>query len=61
LLDSSRICQTLIFAFRDFFVLTKRQKIFSKKSFFLKMISPKIFYNKNYFTSKQTKHKLKSI
>jgi hypothetical protein len=57
--NSGGICQTLIFAFRNFFVRAKRWNIFLKKSFFLKMISPKIFYNVNHFTSKQAKHKLK--
>jgi len=42
--DSGDICQTLIFAFRNFFVRTKHRKIFSRKSFFLKMISSKSFY-----------------
>jgi hypothetical protein len=45
-----------IFAFRDFFVRTKRRKIFSRKLYFLKMISSKIFYDENHFTSKQTEH-----
>jgi hypothetical protein len=36
----------LIFAFRNFFVPTKYQKIFLRKSFFfLKIILPKIFYD----------------
>lgn len=51
--DSGNNC---IFTFRNFFVRTKRRKIFSRKFFFLKMISLKIFYNENYFTSKQTEH-----
>jgi hypothetical protein len=42
--DSGDNCQTLIFAFRNFFVRTKHRKIFSRKSFFLKMISSKSFY-----------------
>jgi hypothetical protein len=48
--DSGSICQTLIFAFCNFFVRAKRRKIF-----FLKMILPKIFYDENHFTSKQMK------
>jgi hypothetical protein len=55
LLDSGDICQTLIFAFRNFFVPTKHRKIFSRKS--LKMISSKSFYDRNYFTLKQTEYK----
>jgi hypothetical protein len=42
--DSGDICETLIFAFLNFFVRTKHRKIFSRKSFFLKMISSKSFY-----------------
>jgi hypothetical protein len=34
--DSGGICQTLIFAFCNFFVRAKHRKIFSRKSFFLK-------------------------
>jgi hypothetical protein len=56
--DSSGICQTLIFAFCNFFVRAKHQKIFSRNSFFLKMISSKLFYDGNHFTSKQTEHKI---
>jgi hypothetical protein len=54
--DSGDNYQTLIFAFRTFFVRTKHRKIFSRKSFFLKMISSKSFYDGNHFTSKQTEH-----
>jgi len=56
--DSGDNYQTLIFAFRNFFVRTKHRKIFSRKSFFLKMISSKSFYDGNHFTSKQTEHKM---
>jgi hypothetical protein len=51
--DSDDSC---IFSFCNFFVRTKRRKIFSKKYFFLKIISSKIFYDGNYFTLKQTEH-----
>jgi len=54
--DSGGICETLIFACRNFFMRAKRRKIFSKKSFFFKMISLKIFYDRNHFTSKQTEY-----
>jgi hypothetical protein len=52
--DSGDSC---IFTSRNFFVRTKRRKMFSRKLFFLKMISSKIFYDENHFTSKQTVHK----
>jgi len=53
LLDSGDSCNITS---RNFFVRTKRRKIFSRKLFFLKMISSKIFYDGNHFTSKQTEH-----
>jgi len=55
--ERCRIPATVAFSpFCNFFVRTKRQKIFSRKLLFLKMISSKIFYDGNYFTSKQTEH-----
>jgi hypothetical protein len=43
-----------IFSFRNFFVRTKRLKIFSRKLFFFENDFVEIFYDGNHFTSKQT-------
>jgi hypothetical protein len=54
--DSGNICQTLIFAFCNFFRASQTPKNIFEKIIFLKIISSKLFYDENHFMSKQTEH-----